>query len=64
MRVRTGRAFLDAFAHIANPTTGARMLTLPILMVASKTDQVNISNSNSIRKTPSSIFFSQGEQLA
>ena len=44
MRVRTGRAFLDAFAHIANPTTGARMLTLPILMVASKTDQVNISN--------------------
>lgn len=40
MRVRTGRAFLDAFAHIANPTTGASMLTLPILMVASKTDQI------------------------
>ncbi|KAL0039146.1 hypothetical protein WJX77_009275 [Trebouxia sp. C0004] len=40
MRVKTGRAFLDAFAHIANPTSGARMLTLPILMVASKTDQI------------------------
>ena len=45
MRVRTGRAFLDAFARIAKPTTGARTLTLPILMVASKTDQVNKSNS-------------------
>ncbi len=55
MRVRTGRAFLDAFAHIANPTTGARMLTLPILMVASKTDQVNTPKSNSIRKKSSTV---------
>jgi len=53
MRVRTGRAFLDAFAHIANPATGAKMLTLPILMVASKTDQVYFSKSKSIRKRSS-----------
>ncbi len=55
MRVRTGRAFLDAFAHIANPTTGASMLTLPILMVASKTDQVNTSKPNSINMKSSIV---------
>lgn len=40
MRVKTGRAFLDAFAEIAKPTTGEAALTLPILVVASTTDQI------------------------
>ncbi len=39
MRVRAGRAFLDAFPEAAS---GAKQLTLPILLVASKTDQVSL----------------------
>ena len=42
MRVKTGRAFLDAFAEIAKPSTGEAALTLPILVVASTTDQVSV----------------------
>ena len=37
MRVKTGKAFLDAFQDV---TTKAKELTLPILVAASKSDQV------------------------
>lgn len=37
MRVRTGNAFIKAFHEIS---VGAKQLTLPILLVGSRTDQV------------------------